>query len=53
MQEERVNSKLELARKHIAEIARIQWQEQRKDDEAQLAKVSNELIQKENDLMVR
>lgn len=51
LQEERVNSKLELARKHIAEIARIQWQEQRKEDESQLAKVSNELIQKENDLM--
>ncbi|CDJ62882.1 pinin/SDK/memA/ domain-containing protein, putative [Eimeria necatrix] len=51
LQEERVNSKLELARKHIAEIARIQWQEQRKEDESQLAKVSSELIQKENDLM--
>ncbi|KAL8454545.1 hypothetical protein Emed_000266 [Eimeria media] len=38
LQEERVNSKLELARKHIAEIARIQWQEQRKEDESQLAK---------------
>ncbi|KAL8270003.1 hypothetical protein Esti_006068 [Eimeria stiedai] len=51
LQEERVNSKLELARKHIAEIARIQWQEQRKEDESQLAKVSQELIEKENDLM--
>lgn len=51
LQEERVNSKLELARKHIAEIARIQWQEQRKEAESQLAKVSSALIQKENDLM--
>ncbi|KAL8448937.1 hypothetical protein Emag_003789 [Eimeria magna] len=51
LQEERVNSKLELARKHIAEIARIQWQEQRKEDESQLAKVSQELVEKENDLM--
>ncbi|OEH78098.1 uncharacterized protein LOC34621724 [Cyclospora cayetanensis] len=51
MQEERVNSKLELARRHLAEIALIQWQEQRKEDETELLKVSNELIQKENDLM--
>ncbi|KAL8429176.1 hypothetical protein Efla_006312 [Eimeria flavescens] len=51
LQEERVNSKLEHARKHIAELARIQWEEQRKEDKSQLAKVLNELIQKENDLM--
>ncbi|CDJ47266.1 pinin/SDK/memA/ domain-containing protein, putative [Eimeria brunetti] len=51
MQEERVNSKLEMARKHIAEIARIQWEEERQKDEDKLAKVSKELIQKENDLM--
>lgn len=52
MKEQQVLTKVQRARTNLAAIARQQWLEERKKNETELAKITAELVAKENDLMV-
>ncbi|PFH34697.1 nuclear factor NF2 [Besnoitia besnoiti] len=50
-QEERVAQKLAMSQKNIAKIARLEWEKRRQQEQLRLEEVSNELANKENELM--